>query len=94
MSKFKIAHLREQGVDMIIIPLESAFGYKSESDQQETIASLQACAEGAGLAGTVVPVWKNGSRMQFIAPTQWHTFFKSISWDWVLLNINKELTCG
>jgi len=94
MNKFKIAHLREQGVDLIIIPLDSAFGRKSQSDQQEVIASLQACAEGAKLAGTVVPVWQTGNRMQFIAPTKWHPFFKSLSWNQITANINKELSCG
>lgn len=94
MSKYKIAHIREQGVDLIIIPLDSSFGHKSGQTQTEIIHSLQACANAAGLAGKVVPVWQEGSHYSFIAPTQWHAYFKSISWDDVVLNINKELTCG
>lgn len=56
MSKYKIAHLREQGQDMIIIPLDDSFHHKSNSEQQDLIASLQAYASSARLAGTVVPV--------------------------------------
>jgi hypothetical protein len=93
-NKFKIAHLREQGVDLIIIPLASAFEHKSENTQQETIDSLQLCASRAGLAGTVIPVWLVGQRVRFIAPTNYHPFFRSLSWNYFMHNINKELTCG
>ena len=33
----KIAHLREQGVDMIIVPLETSFGRKLQTEQDEII---------------------------------------------------------
>ena len=92
--KFKVAHIHEQGNDMVIIPLESSFGNQTHTGQTETIAALQACASSAGLAGTVVPVWMSGRSMNFIAPAQWHPFFRSISWNFVMANINKELTCG
>jgi hypothetical protein len=94
MSKFKIAHLREQGQDMVIVPLESSFGSKSQSDQQAAISGLQLCARRAGLAGTVVPVWTDGNGFKFIAPRQWHDFFTSLSFDQIMASINKELTCG
>jgi hypothetical protein len=95
MASFDIAHLREQGQDMIIVPLDSSFGHKSSGDQQQTIAALQASARGAGLAGTVVPVWNDGlGRMVFIAPRPWHPFFQSISLNFVAGNINKRLTCA
>ncbi|HBJ68355.1 MAG TPA: hypothetical protein DDZ09_09030 [Alcaligenes faecalis] len=94
MAQYKIAHLRQQGQDMIIIPLESSFGAKPSSDQEEIIQSLQACARSAGLAGTVVPVWRTGSRHGFIAPPPWHPFFKSLSWNDIVRSLNKVLTCG
>lgn len=94
MARFKIAHIREQGVDLIIVPLDSSFGNKTQSEQSETIASLQLCASSAGLAGKVVPVWREGSSHRFIAPQQWHPFFKSIGWNQIMASINKELTCG
>lgn len=94
MATFKIAHLREQGVDLIIVPLKSDFGHKSDEEQSEIINWLQLCARHAGLAGKVVPVWQDGNGHRFIAPNNWHPFFKAFSWDRIMMNINKELTCN
>ena len=91
MPHFKIAHLREQGQNMIIVPLESSFEHKSDGDQRATIAELQVRARAAGLAGTVVPVWQSGGRMYSIAPRPWRSFFQSLSMQSVMLNVNKEL---
>ncbi len=33
MAQYKIAHLREQGQDMIIIPLDNSFEHKTQHDQ-------------------------------------------------------------
>lgn len=94
MSKYKIAHLREQGQDMIIIPLDKNFEYKTNNEQSEIVDSLKSYATSAGLAGTIVPVWLHGPQMKFIAPRPWHPFFKSLTWNAVISNLNKELTCG
>jgi hypothetical protein len=76
MAEFHVAHLRQQGQNMIIIPLDREFGHKTNGEQNEIRASLQACARGAGLAGTVVPVWDaGGGRMAFLAPAPWRPFF-------------------
>jgi hypothetical protein len=91
-EKFKVAHIREQGVDLIIIPLNAEFGQKLQSEQQEIIAQLQYASSSAGLAGTVVPVWRDGHNQGFIAPQRWHPFFKSIGWNQILASVNKELT--
>ncbi|MFV8869116.1 hypothetical protein [Serratia fonticola] len=93
-KKFKIAHIREQGVDLIITPLDSSFNTKTLHQQRDFIDWLQLNAQSAGLAGTVVPVWKVGNSMKFIAPQSYHPFFKSISWNNIISNINKELTCS
>jgi hypothetical protein len=91
MPHFKIAHLREQGQNMIIVPLESSFEHKSDEDQRATIEELQVRARSAGLAGTVVPVWQSGGRMCSITPRPWRSFFQNLSMRSVLLNVNKEL---
>jgi len=91
---YQIAHLREQGQDMIIVPLESNFGWQTDVDQERTVSYLQPCAASAGLAGTVVPVWDaGGGRMAFRAPGPWHPFFSSINLQEVAANLNKTLTC-
>jgi hypothetical protein len=94
MNKFKVAYFKEQGVTLIVIPLAQSFGSKSTSDQNDTIAALERCAHSAGLAGTVVPVWRSGSSHRFICPPNWTPFFKTFTWNQIMANINKELTCG
>ncbi|MER8921687.1 hypothetical protein [Mesorhizobium sp. M0802] len=76
MTKLKIAHIHEQGQDMIIAPLDGSFDHKTSSQQQALIAEIQLAAGSAGLKGTVVPVWIAGSgKIKFIAPGPWHSFF-------------------
>lgn len=95
MPKYDVAYIKEQGVDLIIIPLQSSFANKSVSVQQETQTYLQACANSAGLAGTVVPVWDaSGGRMGFFAPQNWHSYFNNIDMAFVAANINRKLTCS
>lgn len=95
MPHFEVAHIREQGVDLIIIPLAHEFSLKSPQEQIEVTATLQTCASAAGLAGTVVPVWDSGGgRMAFLAPPNWHAFFKSINLQFVQLNINRKMYCS
>jgi hypothetical protein len=93
MPSFKVAHIRQQSVDLIIVPMSSAFGSISDSDQEAQIQEMETRAHSAGLAGGVVPVWDSGGgRMKFRAPQQWHPFFRSISLSFVRRNINKEIS--
>lgn len=92
MPTFQVAHIKQQGVDLIIIPLDSSFDSKPRADQDAVIRELQQRASAAGLRGTVVPVWENSSgRMSFIAPKNWHPFFQSLSLADVAMNINRKL---
>lgn len=94
MQKYDITHINEQGVDLIIVPLADDYEWKNDAQKHQIIAGLQACANAAGLRGTVVPVWESGGYMKFIAPPSWHPFFRSIDLSFVAMNINRELTCG
>ncbi len=95
METFEVAHILEQGIDLIVIPLKSSFGQRPKATQDEIIESLQLCASEAGLKGTVVPVWDSGGgRMAFIAPANWHPYFRSINLQFVANNINRKLSCG
>ncbi len=93
MPRYKVAHVREQGTDLIIVPLEKRFGDKLASEQNAVVMGLQMHANAAGLAGTVVPVWetRNGG-MGFLAPREWHPFFRSLSLRGVAANLNKEVS--
>jgi sugar phosphate isomerase/epimerase len=95
VETFKVAHIREQGVDLVITPLDTDFGFRTEAEQQRIAAVLQACARTAGLEGIVVPVWNHGDgRMAFLAPREFHPFFRRIDLSFVMANINRTLTCG
>jgi hypothetical protein len=95
MADFDVAHLREQGQDMIIVLLGHEFQFKTDAERANIVAALQICADQAGLAGTVVPVWDSGGgRMAFVAPRPWHPFFQSLDLYMVARNVNKRLTCA
>lgn len=95
MVTYDVAHITEQGVDLIVIIVDPSFGLKTLREQQEITAALQICATAAGLAGTVVPVWDaGGGRMGFFAPPSWNPFFSSIDLAFVAVNVNRGLTCG
>ena len=93
MTTFKVAHIREQGQQMIIIPLSASFGHKTSREQSEAMDALRLAARSAGLVGTVATIWTNGNRVGFIAPKPWHPFFRSPGiYNLVMRNINRELT--
>ena len=90
---FDIAHLREQGQDMIVIPLGDDFEFKGDKARSDAAYYLQRCASGAGLAGDVVLVWSSNASMKFMAPHEWRSFFEHLDMQWVAKRINKTLTC-
>jgi hypothetical protein len=93
MPTLKVAHVRQQGVDLVIAPLASDFGYKTHHDQQAIVSEIQLYSRQAGLAGTVVPVWDTGGgRMGFIAPNNWHPFFRNLNLSDVWGNVNREIS--
>lgn len=94
MTTYQVVHIKQNGVDLVIVVVNSAFGTQSLQQQNEVIANLQICASNAGLLGTVVPVWDKGNdRMGFIAPPAWYAFFRDLTSQFVSQNINRSLTC-
>jgi hypothetical protein len=49
MPTFKIAHVKEHGIDLIIVLVDSSFENKSASEQNEVVVELQLRARNAGL---------------------------------------------
>lgn len=94
METFDVAHLHEQGVDLIIVWVAPFFGSMVAAEQERQIAALTLCAHKAGLAGTVVPVWPVGDTFAFRAPKGWHPFFFSLDLATLAANVNKTLSCG
>lgn len=92
MPHLRVAHLRQQGQDMIIVPLDSEFGRRTSQERDGVISEIRLRSAAAGLAGEVVTVWDAGAgRMGFIAPPPWHPFFRSIGLGFVHANLNREL---
>ena len=95
MEQFQVAHINVQGVNLIIVFVSPDIGRRPPLEQQQVVNALQACASSAGLAGNVVPVWRDTSgRLAFIAPPNQHAFFKSVTFEYLYANVNKQLTCG
>jgi hypothetical protein len=43
MPRLKIAHLCQQGQNMVIVPLDSSFGCKSQEEQAEAVEEFSRC---------------------------------------------------
>ncbi len=91
MTKLKIAHVKENNVNVIIVPLAPMFGTLSTEEKDEVISALQERAVAALLNGLVVPVWMQYDRMHFIAHPAWHRFFQKLKMSTVRANLNREL---
>lgn len=93
MTTLDVAHVREQGIDMIIVPLDHSFNHKTSAQQNAARTEIQARANSAGLRGAVALVWDaGGGRTAFLAPTNWQRFFQSVNLRWVMAKLNRELS--
>jgi hypothetical protein len=91
MPSIPVAQLREQGQDMVIVIMDSAFARAAPNHQEATISQLQALANLNGLKGTIAMVRDAAGRMDYLAPQPWHDFFRSITLDDVRSRINAEI---
>lgn len=91
---FKVAHLRVQTVDIVIVFVNARVGNMTPSEQQGVANALQVCATSAGLAGNIVMVWRDPTgRMAFWAPNNQQAYFREVTFEYLAENINKTLTC-
>lgn len=93
-QSYFVAHIRRQGVDMILVPLDPIFGSRTAADQKAITANLQQAAIAKKLAGSVVPCWPVGNSWKFQAPPRLAPFLQSLTWDTVLRSRNERLLCG
>lgn len=92
MTTFKIAHINEHSVNVVVVFVDPGVAHKSTEEQNAIAASLQLCAQSANLAGNVAMVWPGG----FWAPLNQHAFFASPggSYAQLQLRISKNLSCA
>jgi hypothetical protein len=92
MPTFQVAHLRRDGQDVIIVPVDRSFGTRSPAEQARIQEAFQRSAAAADIPGVVVPVWEDASgKMAFRAPPPWHEFLKSIDMVYVATALNRKL---
>jgi hypothetical protein len=91
MAIYKIATFPMHGVVAAIVG--PAFAKLRPGDQARHMGRLQASAEGAGIAGTVVPVWKSGDSFEFLAPETFAHFLSNVGWNDILSNVSGQITC-
>lgn len=91
MGTFDIAHIREQGQDIIVVFVSNVLDGMPPHEVDAFTVAIQDAATSAGLAGTTVPVWKVGSGFKFISPTRLQPYFRSATWEFLVRNINRQL---
>lgn len=79
MPRLKAAHVSEQGQNMIIFPLDSSFGSKTDQALSELLEELERRAHATGLAGRAVAIWERGNQTHYLGPRPWQAFLQSIS---------------
>jgi hypothetical protein len=93
MPTFQVAHLRRDGQDVIIVPVDRSFGKRAPAEQARIQEAFQKSAAAAEIPGVVVPVWEDASgRMAFRAPPPWHDFLNSIDMVYVATALNRTLS--
>jgi hypothetical protein len=94
VASYKIAHIKVEGQDMILVPLDHDFAYRSDRQKADFLAYLQGCAKAAGLRGNVVLAWEDsGLRTTFLGPREWGRFLGNADLQFVWSNVNRQLTC-
>jgi hypothetical protein len=92
MPTFKLAHVREQGQNMLLFPLGGNVAHKTTQEQHGILAELEDRAHAAGLAGRAAIFWESGGRTRSLGPKAWANFLRSMSMNAVLRSVNKSIS--
>lgn len=92
MTSIKVAHIREQGQNMLLFPLDRSFGHKTPFEKQAVLTELENRAHGAGLAGRAAVFWESGGSTYSLGPKNWRNFLRSMSLRTVLASVNKTIS--
>ena len=92
MKDFEVACLNIHDVNLIIVFLDAGSDLAAQ-ERRELYTALQASARSAGLAGSVVLVWRDTlGGTSFMAPPHQHPFFQIMSYDQLHAQVNRTLT--
>lgn len=93
MYKTRIAIFRHQEQEIIVVPLDCSFQDRPPSQRADALRRLQKSAMKAGLNAPAAAVWKVGAKLHFIAPTEWHPFLKTLTWNTIIVRLSSALNC-
>jgi hypothetical protein len=86
MSSFDAAHL-----DILDVPVVLVF--VNERPTSDLYALLQKSAKEAGLSGQLVTIWPDEiGRTRFLAPPEFHAFFRAAGYDQLRAQITTTLS--
>ncbi len=91
MPNHKIAVIRHETMELIVVPLDTVFEYRSQENKLAFRAELQSHAEDAGFTGSICLVWPYAGGMKFLAPRAAHEFFAGLSMAKLSAQVNMEL---
>jgi hypothetical protein len=89
VQTFDVAHIQEQGVDLIVVFVDRNVQYMTDAERAQIQAGLAICARSAGLAGSIVLYWDGG----FFCDRRFHAFFETTPPQALAASINRKLTC-
>jgi hypothetical protein len=89
MQSFDVAHIRERGVDLIVVFVDQKVGRMTDEERNGILLRLSLCARSAGLAGFVVLSWPEG----FFCNRRFHGFFQSTPYRALVAQRNRTLRC-
>lgn len=93
-NNYRVAHVRHQNSNMVIVIVNPSFFYGSGNDQQRWFTAIQQCVRSVNLAGQAIVVTNDNGRFRFYGPNSWHNFLRTIDMSWVSARVNKTLTCN
>jgi class 3 adenylate cyclase len=92
MAKFSVAHIRSNGVDLILFPVSPEITGLSPTDQATVLKQAQSICRSAGLAGETIPVWQTATGVKFFAHERFHQILRGhLTPEFLKANLNKEI---
>jgi hypothetical protein len=92
MPRYEIAHIREQGQEILLFALNQSFGHQSEKDQLAALDEFSRRCRGANLRGSVAILWPAGAQTRFIGPQNWHHYLGSINLAYAISRRNRWIS--
>jgi len=94
MPRFRVAHVKLMGADVVLVPVAPDFAQLGKSDQSQTFRQIEQICRTARLGGEIVPVWESGaSTLGFLAEERLHKLVGNhLTPQFLKNNINREVS--